>query len=106
MDHKARDNKDDLFSYYKQTLLVLINLVLFLKELMGDYRVATNHLSMQFKMLFRDRALSYSWLLFVLLGHLLIENCLKTYLERFYDPFLHKTISFKIFLLGKGFQMF
>jgi hypothetical protein len=72
---------------------------------MGDYRVATNHLFMQFKMLFRDRALSYSWFWFVLFGHLLIENRLKTYLKRFYDPFLilmHKTIYFKIFLLGKG----
>jgi len=93
------------FPHFKHSSLVLINLILILKELAGDYKVTTKHLSMQFKMLFRDRVLSHSWLWF---GHLLIKNFLKTYLEHFYDPFLvlmHKANYFKIFLLGKGFQM-
>jgi hypothetical protein len=93
------------FPHFKHSSLVLVNLILILKELAGDYKVTTKHLSMQFKMLFRDRVLAHSWLWF---GHLLIKNFLKTYLEHFYDPFLvlmHKASSFKIFLLGKGFQM-
>jgi hypothetical protein len=43
------------FPRFKHISLVLINFVIFLKELTGDYRVTTNHLSMQFKMLFKDR---------------------------------------------------
>jgi hypothetical protein len=92
-----------IFSHFKHILLVLINLVPFLKEFSGDCRVTTNHSSMQFKILFIDRVISHSGLWFVLFGHLLKENCLKTYLECFYDPILeltHKTNSFKIFLLG------
>jgi len=96
-----------IFSHFKHTSSVLINLVLFLKEFSGDCRVTVNHSCMQFKILFIDRVISHSGLWFVLFGHLLIENCLKTYLDCFYDPFLilmHKTNSFKIFLLGKGFK--
>jgi hypothetical protein len=96
-----------IFPHFKHTSSVLINLVLFLKEFSGDCRVTANHSSMQFKILFIDRVISHSGLWFVLFGHLLIENCLKTYLDCFYDPFLilmHKTNSFKIFLLGKGFK--
>jgi hypothetical protein len=50
---KWRDRKDDISSF--QTYITsIVNLILILKELVGDYRVTTNHLSMQFKMLFRD----------------------------------------------------
>ena len=48
------------FPHFKHTSLILINFVFFLKELVGDYRVTTNHLYMQFKMLFRDLVLSHS----------------------------------------------
>ena len=77
-----------VFPYFKHTSLVLINLVLFLKEFSGDCRVTADHSSMQFKILFIDRVISHCGLWCVLSGHLLIENCFKTYLECFYDPFL------------------
>ena len=54
------DNIDSLSSFQTHIISIDKPYPFFLKELVGDYRFTTNHLSMQFKMLFRDKVPSHS----------------------------------------------
>jgi len=61
---------------------------------------------MQFKILFIDKVVSHNGFWFILFGHLLIENCLKTYLEQILIHSLQSNHAqnylFSRFLFRKG----